>query len=481
MRAKNEQAENAPADMYGVGEISHYSFILLDTGGFITAWNRGAQELTGYSRQEAIGKHISFLYPREERETDHASRVLSQAQKTGCYEEDGIRVRKDGSRFWANIVVTPLYGKNHTVSGFVNVSRDITSQRKDVNELKNMKYALDQSSIVAITDRSGMIQYVNDKFLEISKYSRDELIGKTHRVINSKHHPKEYMENIWKTILSGKVWRGEIKNRAKDGSHYWVDTTITPLIDEYGKPKQFIAIRNDITKRKELERQKDDFIGIASHELKTPLTSLKGYLQLMQRQTGKYNDEKANLFMAKMERQIDRLSLLIQDLLDVTRIEAGKLSYQHETFDFNVLLREIVDTMQYTTDKHVIRQEGKAEHPVYGDKDRIGQVLVNLLSNAIKYSPHAEKIDVAVSSNGRNMRVCVKDSGVGIPKENQYRVFDRFYRVAGVKERTYPGLGLGLYISAEIITRHKGKIWFESEPGKGSSFCFTLPHVKPVT
>lgn len=458
-------------------QTTDLAIIMLDEKGHITSWNKGAQMAKGYIEEEVLGKHYSVLYAKGDIEDRKPEIILQEAKQKGRFEEEGIRVRKDGSQYWAHIVVTSIKDEEDRLLGFANVSRDITAQRRVLTDLKNMKYALDQSSIVAITDRSGMIEYVNDKFIEISKYKREELVGKTHRVINSKYHSKEYMEQIWKTILSGKIWRGEIQNRAKDGSHYWVDTTITPLIDEYGVPTKFIAIRNDITKRKELERQKDDFIGIASHELKTPLTSLKGYVQLLHKRCDKYEDNSVMLFLGKIERQIDKINLLVQDLLDVTKIEAGRLTYYKEEFDINELAREIIDTMQYTTDKHAIVRRGQALHKTYGDRDRIGQVLVNLLSNAIKYSPQSRNIEVNIQSKDKIIEICVRDYGVGIPDESQSHIFDRFYRANGTKEKTFPGLGLGLYICAEIIKRHGGKIWFTSESGKGTSFYFSLPAV----
>lgn len=465
----------ASLELLALDGLTDLGIIMLDKDGVIRGWNRGAEVIKGYSREEIIGRHLSVLYTMEDRETGKPGRILQYAREKGRYEEEEIRVRKDGSRHWAHVLIVALRDKNGRLLGYADITRNVSGRRRQLVELQNMKYALDQSAIVAITDRSGKILYVNDKFVEISQYSREELVGKTHRMVNSGYHSREYMENIWKTILSGKVWRGEIRNRAKDGSYYWVDTTITPLLDEFGTPVQFIAIRTDITKRKELERQKDDFIGIASHELKTPLTSLKGYVQLLRRRIDGLKDPSAALFISKVENQVDKLNGLVQDLLDVTRIDAGKLSYQKTAFDINALAGEVVDTMQYTTEKHRISLKGESAHQVWGDRDRIGQVLVNFLSNAIKYSPQADSIEVSVSSSDGQAQVCVKDYGVGIAPRDRVKVFDRFYRVSGPKEKTFPGLGLGLYICAEIIKRHRGRIWFDSEIGKGSSFCFSLP------
>jgi PAS domain S-box-containing protein len=322
-----------------------------------------------------------------------------------------------------------------------------------------------------------MIEYVNDKFVKISKYPREELVHKTHRVINSEYHSKAFFAQMWETILSGKIWQGEIRNRAKDGSHYWVNTTITPLLDEQGKPKKFIAIRHDITKRKELEQQKDEFISIATHELKTPVTSLKGYVQVLHRNFMRIGDHTSASYMAKMETQINKLSSLINDILDGTKIEAGKLKFYKEHFDMNALVAEVVEALQLTTERHQLIVSGKIKHTVFGDRERVGQVITNILSNAIKYSPQSDKINIKLSSTKTEAKVSVQDFGVGISKEKQHQVFERFYRVSGFKENTYPGLGLGLYISSELIKRHNGHIGVESEKGKGSTFFFTLPYI----
>lgn len=344
----------------------------------------------------------------------------------------------------------------------------------DLKELKYIKYALDQSAIVAITDKSGMIEYVNDKFVEISKYSREELIGKTHRVINSKFHPKEFFKDVWDTILDGNVWRGEIRNRAKDGSYYWVDTTITPVLDESGIPKKFIAIRSDITKRKELEQQKDDFIGIVSHEFKTPLTSLKGYVQFLEKRFLKQKEQVSAEYLSKMDNQITKLVSLIEDLLDVTRNELGELHYNLEVFDLNELVRDTIESLSLSESNHTLVRQGKIDNQLFGDRDRIGQVLTNFISNATKYSPEADRVIIEVAQKEKQAHVTVTDFGMGIASEEHEKIFQRFYRAKG-SGIGYPGLGLGLYISAEIIRRHNGEIWVDSSEGKGSTFGFSLP------
>ena len=234
----------------------------------------------------------------------------------------------------------------------------------------------------------------------------------------------------------------------------------------------------DITERKQLEQQKDEFVSIASHELKTPITSVKAYTQILGQRFRKAEDTKSVELVEKMDAQLDKLTNLIGDLLDITKIEAGRIQFHESYFDFNELVEETVEELQRTTEKHLIVKELQPSRTVYGDHDRLGQVLTNFISNAIKYSPAADKIIVKTAVVKNNTTLRVQDFGVGLSQEDQAKVFERFYRVGGPDQATYPGLGLGLYIASEIIKRHKGRVWVDSKLGKGSTFCFSLPMTK---
>jgi signal transduction histidine kinase len=233
---------------------------------------------------------------------------------------------------------------------------------------------------------------------------------------------------------------------------------------------------SDYTKKKELqEKQKNVFIGLISHELKTPVTSVKAFAQVLQNRFAKAGDMQSATLLKKMDAQLDKLTGLIEDILEVTKIETGKLQFHMNYFDFNELVTEIVESMQLTTEKHTIMTNLEQTKSLRGDRDRIGQVIINLLTNAVKYSPRADKIIVSSKLEQNQITLRIQDFGVGIPKSAQNKVFDQFYRVTGKNEETFAGMGLGLYVSKVIIKRHKGTIWVESEPNKGSTFCFSLP------
>lgn len=198
--------------------------------------------------------------------------------------------------------------------------------------------------------------------------------------------------------------------------------------------------------------------------------------QVMQNRVAKEGNDKAVALLAKMDAQINKLTTLISDLLDVTKIEGGKLQFHEESFAFDELVAEVVEEIQRTTERHTIRQEGKTGKTIFGDKNRIGQVMTNLLTNAIKYSPEATTVIVrATAEDRKRITLSVQDFGIGIPKDKQKHIFKRFYRVEGKRSQTYAGLGLGLYVASEIVKRQGGNMWVESEEGKGSTFSFSLP------
>ena len=227
--------------------------------------------------------------------------------------------------------------------------------------------------------------------------------------------------------------------------------------------------------RLELERRKDEFISMASHELKTPLTSLQGYTEILYTRIVEPSSQEAQHYLERMKIQIDRLSRLIADLLDISKIQAGKLAFAEEIVDMNVLVREVIENLQQTSSQHQISIEGRVQCAIVGDRERLGQVLINLITNAMKYSPQAERIIVGITNTPDTLTVSVQDFGIGIPKASQKKVFERFYRVYSDRDKTYPGLGIGLYIAQQIIEHHGGKMWVESVEGEGSTFGFSLP------
>jgi len=230
-----------------------------------------------------------------------------------------------------------------------------------------------------------------------------------------------------------------------------------------------------MAERRVLEQRKDEFISMASHELRTPLTCLQGYTQLLHRQLAGSDHPRALHALATIETQTKQLSRLITDLLDLSKIQAGKLTFTEETVDMDTLVREVAEQLQQTSTQHQINIEGNTSGTIVGDQERLGQVLNNLLTNAIKYSPEAERIIIHLTSTAKHLTVSIQDFGIGIPTTEQEKVFERFYRVAGKHRQTTAGLGIGLSIAHQIIEHYEGKLWVESLEGRGSTFSFSLP------
>jgi two-component system sensor histidine kinase/response regulator len=234
------------------------------------------------------------------------------------------------------------------------------------------------------------------------------------------------------------------------------------------------TLLEEIEFRKEAERKKDEFISIASHELKTPLTSVKGYVQLLARSVNKGDTETVKKHLAKAQVQLEKLNSLIADLLDISKIESGKLKFNKENFSIDQLLENVIEVQQHSNPEFKIHKKGMANCQIYGDEMRIEQVIVNFLTNAIKYSPGTTEVELTVNVKDNQLYLAVKDHGIGMLPEQLNYVFDKFYRVEETSQR-FQGLGIGLYICSEIIKRHEGKVGVNSTYGEGSEFYFTMP------
>jgi len=245
--------------------------------------------------------------------------------------------------------------------------------------------------------------------------------------------------------------------------------------NEDGNNVGVISINRDIAARKKLEQKKDDFIALASHELKTPVTTLKVYTEMLQNKFRLLNDKNSLSYLAKMDKQIYKLTNLVDELLDVSRIESGNLKYQMREFNLGRLINETIDNIRLAKQKPNINIRSDVNYKVFGDRDRVGQVVTNLTVNAIKYSPKDKDIEIMAEPLADQVVVTVRDFGPGIPENEHQNIFGKFYQVTEKGRQTFPGLGMGLFISSQIVAKHSGKIWVKSNPGDGSEFCFSLP------
>lgn len=369
------------------------------------------------------------------------------------------------------------------IIGYASVTRDMREEKaaqaalaKSEEQFRNITIAA--PAALWMTDKDSMITYVNQVWLNWTGHPLPDQLGTgwLNAVIDEDRTLAA--TRLVSDIAERKFHESQFRIQHTDGQLRYIICTGNPQYNPHGDFTGYIGACVDITELKELQRQKDDFIGIASHELKTPVTSIKAYTQLLESILRKKGDVKEAGMISKMDVQINRLTLLIEDLLDVTKITSGRLQFHQTWFNFNHMMQETVEELQRTTTKHTLIEDFKAEVQVHADRDRISQVLINLITNAIKYSPGTDEIIISSKVVDGRIEVCVQDFGIGIAEDKLDKVFEQFYRVSGDKEHTFPGLGLGLYISSEIIKREGGKIWVNSIEGKGSTFCFSLPLVK---
>jgi PAS domain S-box-containing protein len=350
-------------------------------------------------------------------------------------------------------------------------------ERKRAEEMRARLAAIVQSSDDAIVskDLNGIIMSWNAGAERIFGYTADEAIGNPITIVIPPERLDEEPQILARIRQGERVDHFETVRRRKDGTLLDISLTVSPIVDARGTIVGASKIARDITERRALERQKDAFIGIAAHELRTPVTGIKAYTQLLARRLRRSGDTDSVGTLEKLDVQVNRLASLIDDLLDVTRLDGDTLPYHPSPFDLNTLLSEVIDEVQPTTTRHQIVTAFDEPIALVGDRDRIGQVVTNLLTNAVKYSPQADRIVVRTARDGTEVVVSVQDFGIGIPRDEQAHVFERFYRVSADDRAVFAGLGLGLYIASEFVKRHGGKIWVDSEVGQGTTVAFSLP------
>jgi PAS domain S-box-containing protein len=497
-----------------VESVRDYAIFMLDPSGHVLTWNAGAERFKGYRADEIIGQHFSRFYLPEALARGLPQHELEVASKVGAFEDEGWRVRKDGSLFWANVVITAMRDVQGELVGFAKVTRDLTRRRAHEEDLRRseerFRLLVEGVSEYAIfmLDPNGRVSTWNSGAERIKGYTADDIIGQHFSIF----YPEDARESRWpdhelqvaaetgKFIDTG--WR-----LRKDGTTFWANVTITALRDEKGLLLGFAKLTRDLTQAKRVEaiesanqqreelldaernarmtaqratRLKDEFLATLSHELRTPLSAILGWTQILLRAESSKGPDEQKRAIEVIDRNARAQVKLIDDLLDLSRIMTGKLRLDLHQVSFASVIEAAVDSAKPSADVKGIRLKAilgsSSQDIVSADSARLQQVVWNLLTNAIKFTPKGGQVQVLLQRVNSHLELSVSDTGIGIPANYLPHVFDRFSQKDSSTTRAFGGLGLGLAICRQLVELHGGVIRVASQgEGKGATFSVQLP------
>jgi PAS domain S-box-containing protein len=501
-----------------VDAVQDYAIFMLSPTGVIRSWNRGAERIMGYQAEEVLGREFTIFYGPEDLANRKPQRELEVAEAEGRVEDEGWRIRKDGTRFWVNTIITALRKPDGSLTGFAKVTRDLTERRAAEEQLKESEeiFRLLVQSVrdyaIFMLDPGGHIATWNDGAQRIKGYAPDEIIGK--------HFSQFYPEA---DVRAGKPERelmiaraeGSVEDEGwrirKDGTRFWANVIITAVFDSRGELRGFTKVTRDMTERKRTEevqralleqrearlqaeeerrraessyrvaqeanRAKDEFLMTLSHELRTPMTAILGWSRLLP--TIPPDDQSFKDAVASISRSAQLQARLIDDVLDVSRIVSGKLRLAIEEIDVARLLNSAIEGVRPSADAKSISLAtsfGPGLGTIAGDPTRLQQVIWNLLTNAVKFTPRGGSIRVLGRRTSSHLQISVEDTGEGIEPSFLPHVFEPFRQAENPSTRVHGGLGLGLSIVRYIAEAHGGTVAAESKGrGRGAVFTVTLP------
>jgi PAS domain S-box-containing protein len=501
-----------------VDAVQDYAIFLLSPEGEIRSWNLGAARIMGYEPDEIVGRHFSVFYGREDLDAEKPRMELDTAMREGRVEDEGWRIRKDGTRFWANTVITLLRDSDGTIRGFAKVTRDMTSHRRAEEEMRQNAevFQLLVSSVrdyaIFMLDPDGRVATWNAGAERIKGYAPEEIIG---RHFSQFYGPEDVQNRKPERELEIARAEGSVEDEGwrvrKDGTRFWALVVITAVYDAAGELRGYAKVTRDMTDRKEAtemeralfeqrearlyaeeerrraeasyrvaqeaNRAKDEFLMTLSHELRTPMTAILGWSRLLP--TMSPADPVFREAVTSIAGGAQLQARLIDDILDVSRIVSGKLRLTPETFEVTRAIMNAVDAVNATADAKQITLTttlAPALGSIVADSTRIQQVLWNLLTNAVKFTPRKGSVTVSAVRTASNVQIVVADSGEGIDPQFLPHIFEPFRQAESPQTRVHGGLGLGLSIVRYIAEAHGGSVSAESEGrGKGSAFTVTLP------
>lgn len=492
-KAEKELKENE--NFYrSIFELSGVGIAEVSVDGQFIKVNEKFCKITSYPENELKEKtfiditYIEDLYT----ELQYFSKVLNDDIKG--YNLEKRYIRKDGSIIWVNLTVSIVKDPENIPKYFVSIINDITENKKNEIELKKQAQAMLYSPLsIVITDKSGIIEYVNPAFETISGYKKEDAIGKTPRVQGSGEHPKEFYENLWNTILKGDIWKGVFKNKKKDGNIYWEKASISPIVNSKNEITHFVAIKEDISKRKMIEealikskkeaeqanKVKSAFIANMSHEIRTPLNSILGFSNILLKDSRLDEDQKNKLEI--INKTGEHLLRIINEILQISKLEAGKVTINKRQVNLHTLMEDLKNIFYLKASENDIELkfifDSKLPQMIITDELKLKQILINLIGNSLKFTSIGSICIFAkvIDENGDNyLEIIVKDTGMGIKEENIDKIFEYFTQIYDEKY-SKGGTGLGLSIVKEFVDLLGGSISIESIYQEGSQFTILLP------
>ncbi|MBF0264229.1 MAG: PAS domain S-box protein [Gammaproteobacteria bacterium] len=497
-----------------------------DSEGIITYVNDAFCRISGYSREELIGQNHNIISHPDTSQETYQDLWHSICRLKQSWQGEIKNKTKNGSCYWVRSFIKPILDRDRNIVEYIAIRVDISDIKLAQLQLQAQKDAMDHHAIISMTDLEGNITYVNEKFCEISGYSKEELLGQNHRILSSDYCNKDYWRNMYCQVKSDKLWQDQIRNRAKDGSFYWVDTTIVPLYNRENEHSGYTSIRTDVTEEvkvlellsnnaeqlenKILERTleleqalketqlakeqsekanqiKTRFLQNMSHELRTPMHGILSYSSMGLNRVEKSTIEKNTRFFSNINQSAERLMKLLNDIIEVSTLESDKKSLKIISFSTTKIIKDSIAKYQKELNNKGVGVVLETCDNDQADLDisHISEVIDKLLSNAIKFSASGQTIDIKSSHTQHNdlpaIEVSIRDYGEGIYNDNFNSIFETFEQGENLIVGTTQGTGLGLAIAKQIIEIHQGKIWAENHPDGGAVFRFIIPLEHRIT
>jgi PAS domain S-box-containing protein len=473
-----------------IESLRDYAIFMLDPGGHICSWNPGAELIKGYKAREIIGQHFSKFYPQEAVVRGWPEYELEAARRDGRFEDEGWRIRKDGSRFWANVIITAVRNEAGEIAGYAKITRDLTEHRLRDEQLRLSEESLHlliegvRDYAIFMIDPHGIVVTWNAGAEHIKGYKAKEIIGRHFSLF---YPPDDTAAGKPARLLNEALTSGRAEDEGwrirNDGSRFWADTIITVLRDDQGQLRGYAKVTRDLTDRRRIQaleesgRRINEFLAMLAHELRNPLAPIRNAVSVMQ-QPGVSSQQLA-WSRDVIDRQVTHLAHLVDDLLDVSRITTGKIVLRNDVIDLRDVIERAIEAVRPFIDArkhHLSTTTPGRPVQVAGDLTRLSQIVLNLLNNAAKYTHEGGRIAVALTDDDEHAAITVSDTGVGIPGDLLPKVFDLFAQGERTLDRADGGLGIGLTLVQRLVEMHGGTVRAESAGrDHGSSFTIRLP------